>query len=96
MKTSIRSTVDNDGGDGGLTMVIIYRKGGWDWVMGGRSEGDGDNRYGSESWIFYMRKDLSFIGQESLGLDFGPSFPVQRARVVSHALRHSTSAVRQL
>jgi hypothetical protein len=27
MKTLIRSTVHNDGGDGGLTMVIIYRRG---------------------------------------------------------------------
>jgi len=86
-------------GDGGITMVIIYRKGGWDCVMGGRSEGDGDNRYRSESWILYMRTDLSFIiyrPRKPLGLDFGVTGRHSRSRTLAFpALRH-LSAVRQL
>ncbi len=57
-------------------------------LAGGKDlRGDGDNRYRSESWIFYMRKDLSFIGPgKALGLDFGPSFPVPAGQSDSRRL----------
>ncbi len=59
-------------------------------LAGGKDlRGDGDNRYRSESWIFYMRKDLSFIGPgKALGLDFGPSFPVPAGQSDSRRLWH--------
>jgi len=55
--------------------------------LGGRSRRDGDNRYRSESWIFYMRIDLSFIGRESPRPRFRAVLPGSvTARTRSHRL----------
>lgn len=59
-------------------------------MVDGRSRGDGDNRYRSESSIFlYAQRFIPFIiyrpRKPLVGLDFGPSFPV---------VQHSTLAFR--
>jgi hypothetical protein len=65
-----------------MVIICICRKGGWDlWVMGGRSRKDGNNRL-SERELDLLYAPKIFIiyhlsaAQKTLGLDFGPSFPV--------------------